>query len=116
MAIRIYHNPRCSKSRATLAILEEKGIEPEVVDYQVNPPSAGEIARLSQLLGIEPAGLVRPNDAKKAGIEAELATADAAQVAILLSAHPAVIERPIVVKDDARAVIGRPPENVLTLL
>lgn len=116
MVIRIYHNPRCSKSRATLAILEEHGIEPEVVDYQASPPSPAEIARLAHLLGIEPSGLVRPNDARKAGIDADLAVADAAAVCALLSAHPAVLERPIVVKDETQAVIGRPPEQVLKLL
>lgn len=116
MAIRIYHNPRCSKSRATLALLNQHGIKPEIIDYQNTPPSPAQILKLAEMLGMSPAALVRSRDADKAGIAGELAGADDAAVAELLSANPSVIQRPIVVKDDNRAVIGRPPDQVLTLL
>ena len=110
----IYHNPRCSKSRTTLALLEEKGIQPEVVLYLETEPGEGEIRQLLDKLGITAAQLVRRGEEayKSAGLgkdssEAELITA--------MAEHPKLIERPIVVSGD-RAVLGRPPENVLDLI
>ena len=96
----IYHNPRCSKSRTTLALLEEKGIEPEVVLYLETTPDEGEIRELLQNLGITAAQLVRRGEAALIAAMAE---------------HPKLIERPVVVRGD-RAVLGRPPENVLELI
>ncbi len=110
----IYHNPRCSKSRITLSLLEEKGVQPEIVLYLENPPNKKQIKQLLGWLGISAAELVRrgEGDYKLAGLdknssEEELVTA--------MAAHPKLIERPIVVKGD-RAVLGRPPENVLELI
>ena len=110
----IYHNPRCSKSRATLALLEERGVQPTVVLYLDNPPDEQQLRRLLEKLGIRASELVRRNeDAWKAtGLGL-----DAPEDAIIaaMAAQPKVIERPIVVCGD-RAVLGRPPENVLALL
>ena len=110
----IYHNPRCSKSRNTLALLQENGIEPDVVLYLESAPTASDIHALLQKLGIAAAGLVRKGEAeyKEAGLSAD--SSEDALVAAM-AAHPKLIERPIVVRGD-RAVLGRPPENVLDLL
>ncbi|MFO7305346.1 MAG: arsenate reductase (glutaredoxin) [Gammaproteobacteria bacterium] len=112
--VTIYHNPRCSKSRAALTLLKERGIEPRVVEYLKNPPSESELRRIVALLGIKPQELVRKGEdtykTKYAGKELSNAEWIKAMVE-----HPILIERPIVVKGD-RAVLGRPPENVLELL
>ena len=111
----IYHNPRCSKSRQTLALLEENGVSPEVVLYLDTPPSAAELKALLGKLGIEARALLRKGeDAYKSEGLADTSLDDAALVAAMV-AHPKLIERPIVVKGE-RAVLGRPPENVLELL
>ncbi len=111
----IYHNPRCSKSRQTLALLEENGVAPEIVLYLETPLSAQQLKSLLSKLGIEARALLRKGeDAYKAEGLADTSLADEALVAAM-AAHPKLIERPIVVKGD-RAVLGRPPENVLDLL
>ena len=115
MSIRIYHNPRCSKSRQTLKLIEEAGIEPEIVDYLSTPPSTGELGQILKKLGIEPAALMRRGESiyKELGLgKRELSRKEAIE---LLHEYPKLIERPIVVKGD-HAIIGRPPENVLDLL
>jgi arsenate reductase len=110
----IYHNPRCSKSRETLALLRERGVEPEVVEYLKEPPDAVAVERLIGLLGIEPHALVRTKEAPYAKHSlSPLSTA--AEVACAVAADPVLLERPVVVAGE-RAVIGRPPENVLVLL
>ena len=110
----IYHNPRCTKSRNTLELLREKGIEPEVIEYLKDPPSAAELKAIVEKLGIDPQALIRKGEdiykEKYAG-----KTLTAAQWIAAMVDHPILIERPIVVRGK-RAVIGRPPENVLTLL
>lgn len=110
----IYHNPRCSKSRNTLALMEENGIQPQIVLYLETPPGAGQIKALLVKLGLSAAELVRPGEdaykscgLSKGSSEAELIAA--------MAAHPKLIERPIVVKGE-RAVLGRPPENALELI
>ncbi len=110
----LYHNPRCSKSRAALALLEEKGIHPDIVLYQETPLGADDISALLVKLDMAASQLVRSGEAdyKEAGLgkastEAELVAA--------MAARPKLIERPIVVKG-ASAVLGRPPENVLSLI
>ena len=106
----IYHNPRCTKSRATLALLNERGIEPKVVEYLQTPPTAKELKAIVAKLGIKPEELVRKGEdiykEKFAG-----KTLTDAQWIQALAANPILIERPIVVRGD-KAVIGRPPENV----
>ena len=111
--IRIYHNSRCSKSRATLALLE--GREVEVVNYLDTPPDAAELKRLLKLLGIPARQLLRTGEAayKELGL-ADSALSEEALVAAMVE-HPILIERPIVVAN-GKAAIGRPPEAVLAIL
>ena len=111
--IRIYHNSRCSKSRATLALLE--GREVEVVNYLDTPPDAAELGQLLKLLGIPARQLLRSGEAvyKELGL-ADPMHGDDALIAAMV-AHPILIERPIVVAN-GKAVIGRPPEAVLAIL
>jgi arsenate reductase (glutaredoxin) len=110
----IYHNPRCSKSRATLALLQEHGIEPQVIEYLTDPPSKAELTSLAAKLGLTSAQLVRKGEevykSKYAG-----RTLSDSQWLQALHEDPILIERPIVVRG-ARAVLGRPPENVIELL
>ncbi len=110
----IYHNPRCSKSRDALALLEENGVSPEVVLYLETPPDAARLRSLLTRLGGSAADLVRRNEQEylSAGLGDE--SSDAEIIAAIVK-HPRLLQRPIVVRGD-RAVIGRPPENVLDLL
>lgn len=113
MSVTIYHNPRCGKSRQSLALLRSRGIEPTIVEYLATPPSAAELRRLVTMLGIAPRQLLRAKEARAAGIDpAKLS--DAALIAAM-AANPIVIERPIVVKGD-KAALGRPPEAVAKIL
>ncbi len=113
--VTIYHNPRCSKSRQTLARIEEKGLTPEVVLYLDNPPSPATLAALLSKLGISARELMRnKEDAFKAlGLD-DTSLSDEALINAM-SEHPKLIERPIVVKGK-KAVLGRPPENVDEIL
>lgn len=113
MTVTIYHNPRCSKSRATLKLLQEHGVEPQVIEYLKTPPDEPELRRILAMLGLQPRQLLRPAEAKATGLDDPALDGDALIRAMI--EHPAVIERPIVVKD-GHARIGRPPENVLALL
>ena len=114
MSISIFHNPRCSKSRATLALLGEHGVEPEIIEYLKTPPSEVELDRILSLLGMEPEELMRRGEAEyKAHIQGK--TLSRAETIALMVAHPIVIERPIVVHGD-KAAVGRPPENVLAII
>lgn len=113
MTITLYHNPRCSKSRAALALLEQRGVKPTIVEYLKTPPDAGELARILALLGMGPRELLRPAEARQAGLD-DPGLDDEALIAAM-SANPLVIERPIAVSTDA-ARVGRPPERVLELL
>ena len=109
----IYHNPRCSKSRQALSLLEEKGISPEVILYLEKTPSKDDLKEILKKLGISADQLLRKNEADyKAHIKG---VADEDKLIELMLAYPKVIERPIIIKDD-RAVIGRPPEALLDLL
>jgi len=113
MPVTIYHNPRCSKSRQTLAILQDKGVDHNVVEYLTVPPSKAELKRILGLLGVKPADIVRIKEARDAGLDiAEMS--DAALIDAMV-ATPIIIERPIVVAGD-KAVMGRPPENVLSII
>jgi arsenate reductase len=111
--VTIYHNPRCSKSRETLKLIEDKGIAPRVVEYLKTPPTAAELAAILAALGKKPADIVRKKEAAEAGID-PAALDDAALIAAMV-ANPAIIERPIVV-NGAKAALGRPPESVLAIL
>lgn len=113
MSVTIYHNPRCSKSRQTLDMIRDRGIEPDVVEYLNQPPSVDELKRVLALLGKGPRDILRPKEAKEAGLDDPALSEDALLAAMV--ANPAVIERPIVVSGD-RAALGRPPEDVLKIL
>lgn len=111
----IYHNPRCSKSRAALKLLQEHGVEPAIVRYLDNPPTVATLRRLLRQLGLSAAGLLRRGETA-AIAEAGLG-GDSGEQEILeaMVDFPQLIERPVVVRGQ-RAVLGRPPENVLELL
>jgi len=113
MSVTIYHNPRCSKSRQTLELIREEGIEPEIVEYLDTPPSAAELKAILGKLGKSAAEIVRRKEAAEEGIDVGALNED--QLIAALVQHPRAIERPIVVKGDA-ARMGRPPESVLEIL
>lgn len=114
--MKYWHNPRCSKSREGLALLQARGIAPEIVDYLANPPSATELVAVMDKLGGDPRRLVRFKEALagELGLSAD-DTRSAHEWAVLLAAHPRLIERPVL-EDATRAVIGRPTEALLALL
>lgn len=117
MPLTIYHNPRCSKSRKTLELIEEAGDSPQIVDYQATPPTADRLVELASWIGIPVRELLRTGEAEFREAIDLPDLDDNAALADWLTRHPRVIERPIVVDDDAgQAVIGRPPENVTRLL
>lgn len=110
----LYHNPRCSKSRQTLALLKENGIEPEIVEYLKTPPSAQEIEQLLEKLGVEPHDLLRTQEAPYK--ERKLSPASSKdEILHAIRGNPILLQRPIVVRG-RRAVFGRPPENALALI
>lgn len=112
--MKIYHNPRCRKSRETLAIIQEKGADPEIIEYLVNTPTKAELKSIIHKLGIKPYDLLRRGeDDFKSNFKGKDLSDD--QWIDAMVAYPKLIERPIVVSGD-RAVIGRPPEKVLEIL
>ena len=113
MAVTIYHNPRCSKSRQTLALLEERGVAPRVVEYRQTPPDAATLRGLLKKLGLSPRQLMRKKEAAAAGLDDPALDDDALIEGMV--ANPIVIERPIVVSG-RQARLGRPPEQVLEIL
>lgn len=115
MTVRILHNPRCSKSRATLELLRERGIEPEITLYLETPPTAGELRTILRRLGRKPVELIRKGEAefRELGLDAPDVTDD--QLIEAMVHHPRLIERPIVLAGE-RAAVGRPPESVLAIL
>jgi len=115
MAISIFHNPRCSKSRATLALLQEQGIEPEIRLYLESPPDANELSSILRKLGKSPRELMRKGEAeyRELGLNDETLSDDELIQAMVGS--PKLIERPIVLAN-GRAAVGRPPESVLDIL
>ncbi len=112
--ITIYHNPKCTKSRATLALLQARGVAPRIVEYLQTPPTAAELAEVVRALGIRPEELVRKGEDVYRAKYAGKALSDAGWIAAMVE-DPVLIERPIVVAG-GRAAIGRPPERVLPLL
>jgi arsenate reductase len=113
MAVTIYHNPRCGKSRDTLALLEKRGIQPRIVEYLKTPPDAATLKKLLKQLGLAPRQLLRKKEAAEAGLDDPKLSDD--QLIKGMVANPIVIERPIVVSGD-KAALGRPPEAVLKIL
>ena len=115
MTVTIYHNPRCSKSRQTLALIEEKGVKPKIVKYLETPPSAAELKRVLKKLGLKPRDILRSGEARYAelGLKDPNLKGDAL-IAVMVE-NPILIERPIVVNGD-KAALGRPPEDVLKII
>ena len=113
MSVTIYHNPRCGKSRQTLSLLRERGIEPIVVEYIETPPGVAELKRILAMLGMSAQELLRRKEAVAAGIDPGKLSEN--RVIEAMVKNPICIERPIVVNGD-KAAIGRPPEAVLRIL
>ncbi|MEQ5837617.1 arsenate reductase (glutaredoxin) [Marinobacter sp. NFXS9] len=114
-ATRIFHNPRCSKSRQTLALLEEKGIQPDVVRYLDTPPSASELTAILKQLGKSPRELMRKGELEYKELSLDDSSLSDEQLIEAMVAHPKLIERPIVLHG-GKAALGRPPEAVLDIL
>lgn len=115
MPVTIYHNPRCSKSRQTLKLLEEQGVEPRVVEYLRTPPDAETLTHLLSLLDMEARDLLRRKEAPYKELGLDDPGKGEAEIIAAMVAHPILIERPIVVGPKG-AAIGRPPEQVLSVL
>lgn len=111
----IYHNPRCSKSRQTLELLRARGIEPQIIEYLKNPPDAKTLRWILDMLQLEPQALIRAKDPIYRTLALPSATAAPEKWIELMIRHPILIERPIVIIGK-QARIGRPPENVLSIL
>jgi arsenate reductase len=115
VTVTIYHNPRCSKSRATLALLEARGVKPKIVDYLKSPPSAAELKAILRKLGLTPRDILRTGETVYAELGLEDRELDDDALVALMVKNPILIERPIVVAGN-KAAVGRPPENVLAIL
>ncbi len=112
--MQIYHNPRCSKSRQTLALIEEAGIKPKIVRYLDTPPTKEELKAVLDKLGLQPSQIIRKGEAIfKENFKGK--TFSEEEWLSILAENPKLIERPIVVEGD-KAILGRPPQNVLELL
>lgn len=109
----IWHNPRCSKSRQTLALLHDRGIDPRVVDYQKTPPTVSELSKVVAALGGSAHNIIRTKETlyRELGLHGNM---HADELIAAMTAHPKLIERPIVIHG-TRAALGRPPEQVLDL-
>ena len=111
----IWHNPRCGKSRDTLALLREHGVEPAIREYLKQPPTAKEVETLLDLLGGEPRTLLRDGEAEFKATGKKAAALTRKDVVGLIAAHPVLLQRPVVVAG-GRAAIGRPPEAALNVI
>ena len=112
--MKIYHNPRCTKSRQSLALLRENGTEPEIIEYLKTPPDAPALRGLLKKLGKAAHEILRTKEAEYAAASLSPESSEA-EILTAIAAYPILLERPIIVKGN-RAVIGRPPENVKALL
>jgi arsenate reductase len=115
MTVTIYHNPRCSKSRQTLALLQDRGIEPQVVEYLKDTPDAATLEGFLKQLDMEPRALMRRKEAPYTDLNLDDPDLSRAALIAAMVEHPVLIERPIVVKA-GKVALGRPPENVLDIL
>ena len=115
MEVTIYHNPRCSKSRETLALIQQQGLQPKIIEYLKTPPSHQQLDSILRGLEIEPRGLMRTGESEYAELELSNPSLSRDQLIAIMIEHPKLIERPIVVAGD-QIVIGRPPEAVLAIL
>ncbi len=115
MGVTIYHNPRCSKSRQTLQLLNDKGIEPEIIEYLSTPPNAATLDGFLGKLGMDPRELMRRKEEPYTALNLADEALDRAALIAAMVENPILIERPIVV-NDGKVAIGRPPESVLEIL
>lgn len=115
MSLILYHNPRCSKSRQTLALLEERGKSPEIVEYLKSPPDIATLKVLSEKLGLAPQEMLRTGEKEYRELKLDDPDLDEEAVLSAIADHPKLLERPILEAGD-RARIGRPPEAVLEIL
>jgi arsenate reductase len=113
--VSIYHNPRCSKSRQTLQLLQERGIKPEIILYLENAPDKQTITSLLALLGLSARQLMRKGEAEYKALKLNDETLSEDDLVTAMTLHPRLIERPIILAN-GKAAIGRPPENVLEIL
>lgn len=111
----IYHNPRCSKSRQTLALLQSQKIEPRIVEYLKKPLKLSELKKLLSLLKVPAKDMVRTKEAQWESAKLDIKKATDNQILNAIAKEPVLLERPIVTRDSKKAVIGRPPENVKKL-
>ena len=113
--IQIYHNPRCSKSRTTLELLNDKGVQPDIIEYLNTPPNKQQLEQILDMLGLEPRQLMRTHETeyKENNLADETLSRD--QLIEAMTRYPKIIERPIVICN-GKAAIGRPPETVLEIL
>jgi arsenate reductase len=115
MTVTIWHNPRCSKSRQTLDLLQKKGVTPTIREYLKQPPGKAEVETLIDMVGGDPAALIRDGEVEFKALGKKKADMSKADIAKAIAAHPILLQRPIVVSGK-KAAIGRPPEAVLPLL
>lgn len=115
MTVTIWHNPRCSKSRQTLALIEAQGVEPVIVEYLKTPPSREDITRAVKLLGVPATGLIRKGEKVYKELGLALRPLGDDELIAAMAANPILIERPVVFAN-GKAALGRPPENVLKIL
>jgi arsenate reductase len=113
MPVTMYHNPRCNTSRTTLALLREKGVELEIIEYLKTPYTAAQLKQLLGQLNMPASKLLRKKEAAAAGIDPKILSED--QLIAAMVKNPIIVERPIVVSG-SKAALGRPPENVLSVL
>ena len=113
--ITIYHNPKCSKSRRTLQLLRDRGIEPQIVEYIRHPLNVAQIRRLLELLNMSPRELLRKKESDYKALNLSDPSLSADSLINAMAEHPVLMERPIVVVGE-RAALGRPPESVLDIL
>ncbi len=115
MSVTLYHNPRCSKSRQTLQILRDRGIEPEILEYLKTPPDALTLSAILDRLGMGHRGLMRVKEKEYRVLGLDDPSLSREALIAAMVDHPILIERPIVLKD-SRAALGRPPEGVVDIL
>lgn len=113
--VTIWHNPRCSKSRETLALLQARNIDPEIVEYLRTPPSEAEIAHVLTLLALKPRDLMRNNESVYQELKLDDQSLTQQALISAMHRHPILIQRPVVLTDN-KARVGRPPEAVLEIL
>jgi arsenate reductase len=115
MTVTIYHNPRCSKSRETLALLEARGVKPKIIEYLKTPPTEAELKSILRKLALKTKDLVRETEPRYAELGLKQKTVGEEKLLAVIAANPILLQRPIVINGN-KAAIGRPPEKVLEIL